>query len=63
MRRLEYTYWRDGEYFIGHLNTYPDYDTQAFSKDELVENLKELLIDIESGEVPFVRKVEELVLA
>ena len=63
MRTLEYTFWRDGEFFIGHLNEYPDYETQALSKEELVENLKDLLSDLESGEVPFVRKVEELVLA
>ncbi len=63
MRTLEYTYWQDGEFFIGHLNEYPDYETQGYSKDELVENLKDLLIDLESNEIPFIRKVEELVLA
>ena len=63
MRTLEYTFWRDGEFFIGHLNEYPDYETQGLSKEELVENLKDLLSDLESGEVPFVRKVEELILA
>ena len=63
MRTLEYTFWNDGEFFIGHLNEYPEYDTQAHSKDELVANLKDLLKDMESGEVPYVRKVEELVVA
>lgn len=63
MRRLEYTYWQDGEFFLGHLNEYPDYETQAFSKDELIENLKDLLADLESGFVPYVRHVEELVVA
>jgi predicted RNase H-like HicB family nuclease len=63
VRTLEYTYWQDGDFFIGHLNEYPDYETQGYSKDELVENLKDLLTDLESGEVPYVRRVEELVLA
>jgi predicted RNase H-like HicB family nuclease len=63
MRTLEYTFWQDGEFYLGHLNDFPDYETQAYSKDELVENLKDLLIDLESNEVPFVRRVEELVLA
>lgn len=63
MRTLEYTFWQDGEFFLGHLNEYPDYETQAYSKDELLENLKDLLGDRESGDVPFVRRVEELVLA
>ncbi len=63
MRKLEYTFWQDGEYFIGHLNDFPDYESQGLSKEELVENLTDLLVDLETGEVPFVRKVEELVVA
>ncbi len=62
MRTLEYTFWKDGEYYIGHLNDYPDYDTQGYSKEELIENLRDLLIDLEADNVPFVRKVEQLVL-
>jgi predicted RNase H-like HicB family nuclease len=63
MKTLKFTFWSDGEYFIGHLNDYPEYQTQAYSKEELMENLKELLIDMESGEVPYIRKVEELVVS
>jgi hypothetical protein len=63
MRRLEYTFWQDGEFFLGYLNEYPDYETQAHSKAELVESLKALLADIESGDVPHIRRVEELVIA
>ena len=63
MKTVQYTFWRDGEFFIGYLSEYPDYETQGFSKEELLENLKDLLKDIESGEVPFIRKVEEMVVA
>ena len=63
MRTLKYTFWQDGEFFLGYLNDYPDCQTQAYSKDELLENLRDLLIDLESGEIPFVRKVEELAIA
>lgn len=63
MRTLRFTYWQDQEYFLGYLNDYPEYETQGLSKDELVHKLKSLLGDIESGEVPFVRKVEDLVVA
>ena len=63
MKKTKFTYWQDGDYYLGFLNDYPDYQTQAMSKKELVANLKELLVDLESGEVPYVRKVEELVLA
>ena len=63
MRTLKYTYWQDGNFYLGYLIDYPDYQTQAKSKEELIENLKDLLHDIESGDIPFIRKVEELVLA
>lgn len=62
MKRLKFTYWQDGEYFIGFLNDYPDYETQGLSKEELIETLKDLLRDIESGEIPYIRRVEELVV-
>lgn len=63
MKALKFTYWQDGDYFLGFLNDYPDYETQGKSKEELISNLKDLLLDIESGEVPYVRKVEELIVA
>jgi len=63
MRNIKYTVWQDGEFFLGFLNEYPDYWTQAYSKDELKENLKDLLLDLESGEVPFIRKVEDMAVA
>ena len=63
MKRISFTYWRDGKFYIGFLNQYPDYQTQATTKSELTENLKDLLIDIESRDVPNIRKVEELLVA
>lgn len=63
MRTMQYTFWQDGDFFIGYLNDYPDYQTQGYSKEELIENLKDLLKDIESDEIPYIKKVEELVIA
>jgi predicted RNase H-like HicB family nuclease len=63
MRNVKYTFWQDGEFFLGYLNDYPDYWTQGLSKEDLIENLKDLLTDLESGEVPFIRKVEEMAVA
>jgi len=63
MRTIKYTFWQDDAFWLGYLNDYPDYQTQAYSKDELLENLRDLLADIESGEVPFIRKVEEMAVA
>ena len=63
MRTLKYTFWQDEEFFLGYINDYPDYVTQGYSKDELLENLKDLLKDVESGQVPYIRKVEEMAIA
>lgn len=63
MKTLKFTYWKDGDYYLGFLNDYPDYQTQGMSKEELIASLRDLLRDLESGEVPYVRKVEELILA
>ena len=63
MKTTKFTFWQDGGYFLGFLNEYPDYHTQGMSKEELVENLKSLLVDLESGEIPYIRKVEDLVVA
>ncbi len=63
MRSIKYTFWQDEEFWIGFLNDYPDYRTQAHTKEELQDNLKDLLLDIESAEVPYIRKVEEMAVA
>ena len=63
MRTLKYTFWQDGDFFLGFLNDYPDYWTQGTSKEDLLESLKDLLTDLESGEIPSVRKVEEMTVA
>jgi len=63
MRTIKFTSWQDGESFIGFLNDYPDYLTQGMSSEELADHLKSLLIDLESAEIPYVRKVEELLVA
>jgi predicted RNase H-like HicB family nuclease len=39
---LEYTYWHDGNYFVGFLNDYPDDSTQGLSLNELEEALIEV---------------------
>lgn len=63
MRTIKITSWKDNDFYVGYLNDYPDYRSQGYSKEELVENLKELLQDIESDEVPYIRRIEEMVVA
>jgi len=52
MKTLKFTYWKDDNFYLGFLNDYPDYQTQGLSKEDLVNNLKSLLADLESGELP-----------
>jgi hypothetical protein len=46
MKKVSYTFWRDGKHYIGFLNDYPEFQTQAATKSELIENLADLLKDI-----------------
>ena len=55
--RLAYTYWQNDGFYIGHLNEYPEYDTQGRSLDELGDMLKSLYDDIVSGELEGIRQV------
>ena len=63
MKKIQYTFWQEDDFLLGFLNDYPNYQTQAETKQELIENLKDLLVDMESGQIPYVRKIEELLVA
>ena len=49
---LGYTYWRDGEFYVGYLDMWPDHSTQGYSLEELEEALKELYEFYLEFEVP-----------
>jgi hypothetical protein len=59
---LRYVHWRDGAMFLGYLQDYPDYMTQGETEDDLKEHLLDLYRDLSSGELPYVKKVDELVI-
>lgn len=63
MKTVEYTIWKDGDFYIGFLNQYPDYLTQGETRQELQENLLSLLKDMETLEIPYIRKVETIQVA
>jgi hypothetical protein len=48
--------------WLGYLEEYPDYLTQAETVQELEENLRDLYRDLTSGEIPGIRRVGELTL-
>ncbi len=63
MKKKKFVYWKDGNYWIGYLEEYPDYRTQAKTLEELKENLRDIFKDLTSGDIPCVRKVDELDVA
>lgn len=62
MQTLKFVHWQDEDIYLGYLVDYPDYWTQGESMDELKANLIDLYFDLTSGQLPGVRKVEELIV-
>ncbi|MEO8098325.1 MAG: hypothetical protein ABI811_11545 [Acidobacteriota bacterium] len=60
MSTARYVHWQDGDMWLGYLEEFPDYLTQAETRKELEDNLRDLYKDLTSGEVPGVRRVAEL---
>jgi hypothetical protein len=60
---IKFIYWEEDNVWLGYLEDYPDYLTQAESLIELKDNLKDLFKDLTSGQIPFVRKVGKLQVA
>ncbi len=52
-----YVYWQEEDMWLGYLEDYPDYWTQAESREELQENLKDIFQELTSGNIPGVRRV------
>ncbi len=55
--------WEEDGAFLGYLQDYPDYWTQGKTRKDLYAHLKDLYDDITSGEIPGIRKVEQLVIS
>ena len=55
--------WEQDGAWLGHLQDYPDYWTQGETRDDLKDHLKDLYEDLTSGQIPGIRKVEELVIS
>ncbi len=62
MDKIKIIYWQYDKFWLGYIEQYPGYVTQAMSLEELKENLIDLLNDIKSGVIPGVRKSMEIIL-
>jgi hypothetical protein len=61
--KTKFTWWKDGEFFIGYLDEYPDYQTQGESLEDLKVHLLDLYKDLSTDAIPGVIHHEELVIA
>jgi predicted RNase H-like HicB family nuclease len=61
--QISFTYWQDGDMWLGYLDEFPDYATQGESFDDLKEHLADLHHDLAGGLIPNIRRHAELELA
>jgi predicted RNase H-like HicB family nuclease len=62
MQTIPIVHWQEDDAWLGYLQEYPDYWTQGDSLEDLKAHLKDLYDDITSGQIPGIRKVDQLVL-
>ncbi len=63
MKNTGFTYWQDGNDWIGYLDEFPDYQTQGTSLEDLKAHLADLHKDLTAGVIPNVRRHAQLELA
>jgi len=62
--KISVVYKEEDGWFVGHIQQYPDYESQGKTLEELKENLLEIYNDIKNGLVPDAKpsKILELVV-
>lgn len=60
METIRFVRWEEDGAWLGYLEEYPDYWTQGATLDDLKEHLRNLYRDLTSGELPGIRKLEDL---
>lgn len=63
MQTVKFVYWEEDGFWIGYLQDYPDYWTQGETLEDLKDHLRDLYHDLMSGDIPGIRKVDELVIS
>jgi len=63
MKSIRYVYWQEGDWWLGYLEDYPDYQTQGQTLEELQQNLKDIFDELSGGNIPNVRHVGDLQIA
>ena len=63
MQTVKFVYWQEEGGWLGYIQDYPDYRTQGDTFDDLQNHLKDLYLELTSGQIPGVRKVAELTVS
>jgi hypothetical protein len=63
MEVTKIVYWEEDGSWLGFLQDYPDYWTQGETLEDLKDHLRDLYVDITSGHIAGIRKVEDLVVS
>ena len=63
MQAVRMIYWEEDGAWLGYLEDFPDYWTQGESLEDLKEHLKDLYLDLTSGELPGIRRADELIVS
>lgn len=63
MQIAKYVFWEDDGIYLGYFVDYPDYWTQGTTLDDLKDHLRDLYTDLTGGQIPGIRKVDELVVS
>jgi hypothetical protein len=55
------TYWKESDAkYLGYLNDYPEHWTQGETLEDLKEHLLDLYREFSTGDLPGIKKVEEI---
>jgi len=63
MQSVKYVYWEEDRAWLGYLQDFPDYWTQGETLDDLKEHLSDLYADMTGGQIPGIRRVDDLVVS
>ena len=63
MTAVKIVVWEEAGGWLGYLQDYPDYWTQGETLEDLKEHLRDIYLDVTSGQIPGIRRVEELIIS
>lgn len=62
MQTVRIVHWEDEGVWLGYLVDFPDYWTQGETFEDLKEHLTDLFRDLTSGDLPAIRRLDELIV-